>query len=215
MRYTKIIGTPVTTGLYTLFLPVALFAVFGSSRHLVVSADSATAAMVAAALTSLSFMANTPRYIELTSLIGIVTAAILLLARILRLGFLADFLSRTVLVGFLVKRAATTSLASRFSFFSSGRSAFSPTLCSRQSFSLSVSNLLTIVAGGRFGVPNPTNSPSPLSPPPLWSSLASSKASSLPSFSRYSSTYAAATAPRLAWWFATLPITDASWIPSL
>ena len=101
MGYTKIIGTPVITGLYTLFFPVLVFALFGSSRHLVVSADSATAAMVAAALASLSFTANTPRYIELTSLIGIVAAAILLLARILRLGFLADFLSRTVLVGFL------------------------------------------------------------------------------------------------------------------
>jgi high affinity sulfate transporter 1 len=101
MGYTKIIGTPVITGLYTLFFPVVLFALFGSSRHLVVSADSATAAMVAAALTSLSFTANTPRYIELTSLIGIVVAAILLLARMLRLGFLADFLSRSVLVGFL------------------------------------------------------------------------------------------------------------------
>jgi SulP family sulfate permease len=101
MGYTKIIGTPVITGLYTLFLPVVVFAVFGSSRHLVVSADSATAAMVAAALTSLSFTANTPRYIELTSLIGIVVAAILFLARILQLGFLADFLSRSVLVGFL------------------------------------------------------------------------------------------------------------------
>ena len=101
MGYTKIIGTPVITGLYTLFLPVVVFAVFGSSRHLVVSADSATAAMVAAALTSLSFTANTPRYTELTSLIGIVVAAILFLARILQLGFLADFLSRSVLVGFL------------------------------------------------------------------------------------------------------------------
>jgi sulfate permease, SulP family len=101
MGYTKIIGTPVITGLYTLFLPVMVFSLFGSSRHLVVSADSATAAMVAAALASLSFTANTPRYIELTSLIALVSAAILLLARILRLGFLADFLSRTVLVGFL------------------------------------------------------------------------------------------------------------------
>src|SRR5215831_60336 len=101
MGYTKIIGTPVITGLYTLFLPVVVFAFFGSSRHLVVSADSATAAMVAAGLTSLSFTANTPRYIALTSLIGLMAAGILLLARILRLGFLADFLSRTVLVGFL------------------------------------------------------------------------------------------------------------------
>jgi MFS superfamily sulfate permease-like transporter len=101
MGYAKIIGTPVVTGLYTLFLPVVAFAVFGSSRHLVVSADSATAAMVAAALTTLSFTANTPRYVELTGLIALSAAALLLLARVLRLGFLADFLSRTVLVGFL------------------------------------------------------------------------------------------------------------------
>src|SRR6516165_10802725 len=87
MGYTKIIGTPVITGLYTLLLPVLIFAFFGSSRHLVVSADSATAAMVAAALTTLSFTANTPRYVALTSLVGIVAGAILLLARILRLGF--------------------------------------------------------------------------------------------------------------------------------
>ena len=101
MGYTKIIGTPIITGLYTLFLPVLIFAIFGSSRHLVVSADSATAAMVAAALIALSLTPNTPRYIELTSLVGIAAGSILLLARILRLGFLADFLSRTVLVGFL------------------------------------------------------------------------------------------------------------------
>jgi high affinity sulfate transporter 1 len=101
MGYTRIIGTPVITGLYTLFLPVLMFALLGSSRHLVVSADSATAAMVAAALATLSFAANTPRYVELTSLIALVTASMLLLARVLHLGFLADFLSRSVLVGFL------------------------------------------------------------------------------------------------------------------
>jgi len=101
MGYTKIIGTPVITGLYTLFIPVLVFAFAGSSRHLVVSADSATAAMVAAGLASLSFTANTPKYVALTSLIALLAATILLLARILRLGFLADFLSRTVLVGFL------------------------------------------------------------------------------------------------------------------
>src|SRR5215470_11561071 len=56
MGYTKIIGTPVITGLYTILLPMLVFAVFGSSRHLVVSADSATAAMVFAALTGLSFV---------------------------------------------------------------------------------------------------------------------------------------------------------------
>jgi high affinity sulfate transporter 1 len=100
MGYTKIIGTPVITGLYTMLLPIIVFALFGSSRHLVVSADSATAAIVAAALAGLSIPAG-EKYVAMTSLVALVAAAMLLLARILRMGFLADFLSRTVLVGFL------------------------------------------------------------------------------------------------------------------
>ena len=101
MGYTKIIGTPVVTGLYTLLLPVIIFALCGSSRFLVVSADSATAAMVAAGLGSLSVAADPAKYLALTGLVALVAAGILLGARILRVGFLADFLSRTVLVGFL------------------------------------------------------------------------------------------------------------------
>ena len=46
MGYTKIAGTPVILGLYTILIPTALFAMFGSSRHLVVGADSATAAIL-------------------------------------------------------------------------------------------------------------------------------------------------------------------------
>src|ERR1700748_892002 len=75
MGYTKIIGTPVVTGLYTMLLPMIAFAIFGCSRHLVVSADSATAAMIAAALTSLSLTPNTPKYIAMTSLIALVAGA--------------------------------------------------------------------------------------------------------------------------------------------
>ncbi len=101
MGYAKIIGTPMITGLYTLFLPLVAFACFGASRQLVVSADSATAAIVAAALAAHALPIETPRYVELTSAIALVTAAMLLLARILRVAFMADFLSRTVLIGFL------------------------------------------------------------------------------------------------------------------
>jgi len=54
MGYTKIAGTPVITGLYTILIPMALFAIFGSSRHLVVGADSATAAILAAGLVGLA-----------------------------------------------------------------------------------------------------------------------------------------------------------------
>ena len=101
MGYTKIIGTPVVTGLYAMLLPMLAFALFGSSRHLVVSADSATAAMVAAALTALGYAPYSPRYVALTGMAALAVAGMLLLARLFRLGFLADFLSRTVLVGFL------------------------------------------------------------------------------------------------------------------
>jgi SulP family sulfate permease len=59
MGYTKIIGTPVITGLYTILIPMSLFAIFGSSRHLSVGADSATAAVVAAGLAGMAVRGST------------------------------------------------------------------------------------------------------------------------------------------------------------
>jgi sulfate permease, SulP family len=100
LGYAKIAGTPVVTGLYTLLLPMAVFAVLGSSRHLVVAADSATAAILAAALAGLA-VAGSPQYVRLAGLAALLAAGMLLLARAARLGFLANFLSRSVLVGFL------------------------------------------------------------------------------------------------------------------
>jgi sulfate permease, SulP family len=100
LGYARIAGMPVVTGLYTLLLPMAVFAVLGSSRHLVVAADSATAAILAAALTGLA-VAGSPRYVRLAGLVALLAGGLLLLARAARLGFLANFLSRTVLVGFL------------------------------------------------------------------------------------------------------------------
>jgi len=100
LGYAKIAGMPVVAGLYALLLPMALFAVAGSSRHLVVAADSATAAVLAASLTRMAAPAS-PAYVRLAGLAALLTGALLLLARLLRLGFLANFLSRTVLLGFL------------------------------------------------------------------------------------------------------------------
>src|SRR5580658_6095136 len=100
LGYTRIAGTPVVTGLYTLLLPLVAFAAFGSSRFLVVAADSATAAILAGGLAGMAPMAS-PRYVGLAALVALMTGACLILARLLRLGFLADFLSQTVLVGFL------------------------------------------------------------------------------------------------------------------
>jgi SulP family sulfate permease len=100
LGYTKIAGMPVVTGLYSLLLPLVAFAAFGSSRYLVVAADSATAAIFAGGMSGMATPAGT-RYVALAAIVALMTAAILLLARLLRLGFIADFLSRTVLVGFL------------------------------------------------------------------------------------------------------------------
>jgi SulP family sulfate permease len=100
LGYARIAGMPVVTGLYTVLLPLVAFAIFGSSRHLVVAADSATAAIL---FSSLSPMAapGSAKYVALVGMVALLTAGLLLLARIFKLGFLADFLSRTVLVGFL------------------------------------------------------------------------------------------------------------------
>ena len=58
LGYTRIAGTPVVTGLYTVLLPLVAFAVFGSSRHLVVAADSATAAIFSSALSRMAPLAG-------------------------------------------------------------------------------------------------------------------------------------------------------------
>ncbi len=100
MGYARIAGMPVITGLYTILIPIAVFALLGSSRHLVVGADSATAAIMAAGLAGLA-KAGSADYVALAGILAILTAGFLLIARIVRLGFLADFLSRSVLIGFL------------------------------------------------------------------------------------------------------------------
>lgn len=100
LGYTRIAGMPVETGLYSLLLPLLAFATFGSSRYLVVAADSATAAILSSGLGEMAPTASV-RYVALASLVALLTAGFLLGARLLKLGFIADFLSRTVLDGFL------------------------------------------------------------------------------------------------------------------
>jgi len=100
LGYTRIAAMPVVTGLYTALLPLVAFALFGSSRHLVVAADSATAAIFSGSLSRMA-VPTSAHYIALVGMVALLTAGLLLLARIFKLGFLADFLSRTVLVGFL------------------------------------------------------------------------------------------------------------------
>lgn len=104
MGYTKIAGTPVITGLYTILLPAVIFGLLGSSRHLVVGGDSATAAIMYGGIASLGIAGLQPgssQWLGLAGLSALLCGALLILARLVKLGFLANFISRTVLVGFL------------------------------------------------------------------------------------------------------------------
>ena len=100
LGYTSIAGMPAVTGFYTLLLPLLAFATFGSSRYLVVAADSATAAILAGGIGGMAPLASA-KYVALAGTVALLTAGFLLVARLLKLGFIADFLSQTVLVGFL------------------------------------------------------------------------------------------------------------------
>src|SRR4051795_2692519 len=104
MGYTSIAQTPIVTGLYTVIFPTIVFALLGSSRLLVVGADSATAAILAAGLASASIAGVTPNsqlWLAYTSFAALLCGLLLFIARVFRLGFLGDFLSASVLIGFL------------------------------------------------------------------------------------------------------------------
>jgi high affinity sulfate transporter 1 len=100
LGYAKIAGMPPETGLYTCLLPVVAFALFASTRRLVIGADSATAAISASAVGILA-MGDPDRFFALSCLLAIMSGVLLLAAGWLRLGFLSDFMSRSVLAGFL------------------------------------------------------------------------------------------------------------------
>jgi high affinity sulfate transporter 1 len=104
MGYTSISQTPIVTGLYTVIFPTIAFALLGASKLLVVGADSATAAILSAGLLGLGVSGLTPyspEWVAFCSLTALVCGAMLIVARALRLGFLGDFLSASVLIGFL------------------------------------------------------------------------------------------------------------------
>src|SRR5215472_3387109 len=85
LGYAKIAGMPLITGLYTLLLPMAVYAVLGSSRHLVVAADSATAAILAGALSALAAL-ESEQYVRLAGLAALLTGGMLFVARLARLS---------------------------------------------------------------------------------------------------------------------------------
>lgn len=98
--YAQIAGLPATAGLYALVVPALVFALTASSRQLVIAPDAAAAALVASSLGGLA-VAGSGDYLAMAAAQALISGALLLLASRLRLGFLADFLSHPILVGFV------------------------------------------------------------------------------------------------------------------
>ena len=100
VAYAQLAGFSPVVGLYSSILPLVAYAIFGTSRQLMVNPDAATCAMIAAAITPLA--AGDPElYGSLAIMLTFFTGLFCIAASFLRLGALADFLSRPILVGFL------------------------------------------------------------------------------------------------------------------
>ncbi len=100
VAYAQLAGFNPAVGLYASILPVVAYAVFGTSRQLIVGPDAATCALVAAAVTPLA-AGNADLYLSLAASLTFLAGLFCIGACFLRLGAIADFLSKPILVGFL------------------------------------------------------------------------------------------------------------------
>jgi SulP family sulfate permease len=100
MAYATIAGLPVQVGLYTAFLPMLIYAVFGTSRPLSVSTSTTIAILVAAQLSQVVPDTNPAALLSALATLTLIVGAMLVLASFLRLGFIANFISEPVLTGF-------------------------------------------------------------------------------------------------------------------
>lgn len=100
MAYATVAGLPVEVGLYTAFVPMVIYALFGSSRPLSVSTSATLAILTAAAIGDVSPSGGTTALLTATATLTLLVGIILALASLLRLGFVANFISEPVLTGF-------------------------------------------------------------------------------------------------------------------
>ena len=97
--YAQVAGLPPEAGLYASLVPLLAYAVFGSSRRLIVGPDAATAALVGAAIAPLAVAADDR--IRMASALALLVALVFVAMRLAALGFLSEFLSRPLLVGYM------------------------------------------------------------------------------------------------------------------
>jgi high affinity sulfate transporter 1 len=100
IAYAQLAGFPPVVGLYASILPLVVYAVLGTSRQLIVNPDAAVCAMVAAIVAPLAGQ-DVGLYTSLAVSLAVLTGVACIVAGLFRLGFLADFLGKPVLVGFM------------------------------------------------------------------------------------------------------------------
>jgi MFS superfamily sulfate permease-like transporter len=100
MAYATIAGLPVQVGLYTAFLPIVIYAVLGTSRPLSVSTTTTLAILTAAELGEVVPNGDPASLLRASAMLTLLVGAILVMASLLRLGFIANFISEPVLIGF-------------------------------------------------------------------------------------------------------------------
>lgn len=100
MAYATVAGLPAVVGLWAAIAPLAVYVLLGTSRQLSAGPESTTALMTATALAPLA-VGDPGRYAALAALLALLVGVISLVAGLVRLGFLADLLSRPVLVGYM------------------------------------------------------------------------------------------------------------------
>lgn len=100
IAYAELAGMPPVNGLYASILPLIAYALFGSSRQLIMAPDAATCALIAATLIPLA-AGDSVQYISLSMILAILAGIACIIAGIARLGFLTNFLSRPILTGYL------------------------------------------------------------------------------------------------------------------
>ncbi|PYP97324.1 MAG: sodium-independent anion transporter [Gemmatimonadetes bacterium] len=100
MAYAAIAGLPLQVGLYTAFIPMVIYAFLGTSRSLSVSTTTTIAILVGSALREVMPGADTAGLVAAGTALAVLVGVMLVVAAVLRLGFIANFISEPVLVGF-------------------------------------------------------------------------------------------------------------------
>lgn len=107
IAYPAIAGLPPITGLYASILPLIGYAIFGSSRQLIVGPDAAALTILAASLSQISAVSSEEQRVVASATLAVTVGIMCLVSGALRLGFIANFLSRPILTGYLCGMSLT------------------------------------------------------------------------------------------------------------